>query len=304
MTRNDDFFEQLEAYLDEFEGRTPLPDVVRHAVLGDLPKTQQVGPLAGLKRETTMRTSISTPARYGLVAVGVITAVIIGGALLYRPELGGPTPAAMPTPTPAMTPAPVPTPAPSPVPADVVKGPLNPGSVRTVTIQGIPMTFTVSGAGWETHGRPYISKSVAGPQGAEAIIYWAGFPEGMSAQPCADVIGPSVGSSAADLADAVSTAPGTELVAGPSDATLGGLPALAVVVTIRGDMGCDPGYFYSWEPFEMGALWTGTEPGDKIRAWVVDVDGTLIFVAAATHPGAGSRVEQEIQQIIGSIQFE
>ncbi len=47
MTRNDQFIERLEAYLDEHEGITPLPDAVSDAVRGRLPKTRQDRPFAG-----------------------------------------------------------------------------------------------------------------------------------------------------------------------------------------------------------------------------------------------------------------
>jgi hypothetical protein len=51
-------------------------------------------------------------------------------------------------------------------------------------------------------------------------------------------------------------------------------------------------------------MWTGTFPGDTIRVWIVDVDGTTLFIEAGTHWNAGRGVEQEIQQIVDSIQFE
>ena len=41
MTRDDDFIGQLEGYLDEYEGSTPLPDEVRDAIRAQLPSTQQ-----------------------------------------------------------------------------------------------------------------------------------------------------------------------------------------------------------------------------------------------------------------------
>ena len=60
------------------------------------------------------------------------------------------------------------------------------------------------------------------------------------------LLSPSTGASAAKLATAVSRAPGTKLVRGPSDVTLGGRPAKHVVLTVRKNVGCDPGFFYTW----------------------------------------------------------
>ena len=97
-----------------------------------------------------------------------------------------------------------------------------------------------------------------GPQGAEAIIYWTSFPDGDHADPCALELAPSVGPSAADLAAAVSTAPGTKLVKGPSNVTLGGHPAKHVVLTVREYVGCDPGFFYTWREVFGGAFWRTT----------------------------------------------
>jgi hypothetical protein len=55
---------------------------------------------------------------------------------------------------------------------------------------------------------------------------------------------------------------------------------------------------------EVGALWPETRPGDTIRVWIVDVNGTRLFIEAETTKQAGSDLEQEIQQIIESIRFD
>ena len=145
-----------------------------------------------------------------------------------------------------------------------------------------------------------LNKSAVGPQDAEAIIYWTGYPRGDHADPCARVLSPRVGGSAADLAAAVSRAPGTTLVKGPSDVSLGGYPAKHVVLKVRENAGCDPGFFYSWRPFNLGAFWLTTDVGDKIRVWIIPVNGKRLFIAAATKAGG---LEKEIQQIVESIRF-
>jgi hypothetical protein len=176
-------------------------------------------------------------------------------------------------------------------------------------VEGVPFSFRVPAAGWETFGTISINKSIVGPQDAEAIIFWTSFPDGDDirpddADPCADLLGSNAGPTAADLAAAVSTAAGTELVAGPSDVTVGGYPAKHVVVRVREDVGCDPGYFYTWQDMEWGALWPATGVGDTIRVWIVDVDGTRLFIEAETNEDADSDLEREIQQIVGSIRFD
>jgi hypothetical protein len=170
---------------------------------------------------------------------------------------------------------------------------------HVLTVNGAPLSFSVPTGGWERFGSTSINKSTQGPQDAEAIIYWKTFPSGDNGG-CP----PLVGASVADLAAAVASAPGTELVRGPSDATVGERPAKHVVLTVREDLGCDPGFFFTWPNDDRGAFWLETRQGDTIRVWIVDVDGTRLFIGAETQPDAGSDVEREIEQIIESIRFD
>jgi hypothetical protein len=206
--------------------------------------------------------------------------------------------------TPAVTGPTVPPVSTRPTPAGVgpIEGPLI--GRHALTVDGVPFSFSVPTPGWEKFGKISINKSTVGPQGAEAIIFWTSFPDGDYADPCAYLLSPRVGSSAADLAAAVSTAPGTELVTGPSDVTVGGRAAKHVVLTVRKNVGCDPGFFYTWQDVPWGALWPVTGVGDTIRVWIVDVDGTRLFIEAETTEQADSNLEQEIQQIIESIRFD
>jgi hypothetical protein len=217
------------------------------------------------------------------------------------------------SPTPVVLPSATPPTSPSPTPAGddpLVEPPRTRRHVNTV--DGVPFSFSVPAHGWERFGSISINKSETGPQGAEAIIYWSSFPDGdyidpygHYADPCTHLLSPPVGPSAADLAAAVSRAPGTELVKGPSDVTVGGYPAKHAVLTVRKKhVGCDPGFFYTWHDVLGGALWTRTVVGATVRVWIVDVDGTRLFIEAATTPQASSGLDQEIQQIVGSIRFE
>jgi hypothetical protein len=98
MTRNDDFIQRLEAYLDEYEGLTPLPSSVRDAVRAEVPRTKQAGPLSGLARYVTM--DISRPAQMALAAAAAIL-LIAGGLFVFNGRnVSGPT---EPTPTPTVS---------------------------------------------------------------------------------------------------------------------------------------------------------------------------------------------------------
>ena len=185
---------------------------------------------------------------------------------------------------------------------------------HAVKEQGVRFSFRVPRVGWErfssistdkSAGGPIsMNKSIVGPQGAEAIIFWTSFPDGDYADPCARLLSPPVGRSAADLAAAVSTAPGTKLVTGPSNVILGGRPAKHVALTVREKVGCDPGFFYSWRDVNGGALWPTTGVGDTIRVWIVDMDGTRLFIEAETTQQAVGGLAEEVQQIVESIRFE
>ena len=174
------------------------------------------------------------------------------------------------------------------------------------TVGGVTFSFNVP----ITHGTPFesnwepkagisINKSIVGPQGAEAMFFWTSFSDDKRTDPCAGL------PSATDLAAAVATAPGTELVEGPSDVTVGGNLAKYVVLTVRENLGCAPGFFYTWDDPAGGALFPSTTVGDTIRVWIVHVDGTRtrLFLEAVTTEQADFDLEQEIEQIVGSIRF-
>ncbi len=187
---------------------------------------------------------------------------------------------------------------------------------HSVRVDGVRFSFDMPlhdpDSGWAQFGNISISRSIIGPQDAEGIVYWTSVSERGLADPCADVLNLPVSATAADLAAAVAVAPGTELVSGPADVILGGRPAKHVVVTVSQDLGCDPGYFYSWHEAGGGPFWDGTTAGDTISVWIADVDGKRLFIAAATHVDSGvpshalvgPKFKQEVEDIVDSIQFE
>jgi hypothetical protein len=172
-----------------------------------------------------------------------------------------------------------------------------------LTVDGFRFSFDIRRSSWEPYRGYQISTSVRGPQGAEGVIFWAGFPDGLEADPCG-LLAQDVGLTTDLVAEAVATTPGTEVISAPSSVVLGGRPATHVVVAIREDLGCDPGYFYNWKAKTGGAMWDMSVRGDTYKVWIVDVDGRLLFVGAATHADAGTRLEQEMDELVGSIEFE
>lgn len=200
------------------------------------------------------------------------------------------------------------------------------------TVDGICFSFTVPRAhppsSWPWESGPVagpvagrsllISKSTVGGQSAEAVLFWTSFPAGGQATPCAAVLGSAIGRSTDALARAIERTPGTRLVQGPTRLTVGGRPARKVVVTVRRDLGCDPGFFFSWPTSGCwGACWLEASVGDKVTLWIVDVHGKrLVVEAETTQPGSHGRppgtpvtradaleIEAEIETIVNSIRF-
>jgi hypothetical protein len=174
---------------------------------------------------------------------------------------------------------------------------------RELTVGGVPFSFRVPTGGWEAFGDISINKSIVGPQGAEAIIYWTTIP-GDYANPCVDILGMPVPRTVRELASEVADAPGTELLAGPSNVIVGGQQGKNVALIVREDLGCDPGYFFIWHDMEAGALWPSTEVGHTISVWIVHTGRTPIVIAALTSEQASAQLHQEIGLIVRSIRFE
>ena len=154
--------------------------------------------------------------------------------------------------------------------------------------------------GWEQFGQISLNKSARGSQGAEAMVYWTRVPAGSITGACQG-LNWFVESSVEEVAAAVASAPGTDLIEAPSNAVVGGLPANRLMLSVREDNECDPGFFYAWDDAQVGALWPETTAGDTIRVWIVDLDGSLLFIGGLSKPDAGEDVEAEIETIVESI---
>jgi hypothetical protein len=128
--------------------------------------------------------------------------------------------------------------------------------------------------------------------------------------PCGHVLGPPIGAAASALADALTTIPGTDAV-GPTDTTVGGLPAMFVELTLSGDIACSPNEFAIYGISEE-SWWYLHSLESTVRDWIVEVDFELeppnigrkrvVIHTDQAHPG--DELAAEIQQIVDSIQFE
>ena len=213
--------------------------------------------------------SVSTRSNWLIAAVAIAAIAIVSGTAVLAT-----CPHAIPPASPSqiVTPDDDPT-VPGPTPASVFSDTLDLMDGRhSVLVEGVPLSFVIEDRGWEPYGSLLLSKSFIGPQGAEAVIFWAGYPNGTYADPCFWQEGRIT---PAEVAAAVAADPGVELVSGPSEVVVGGLPAQHVVVRVVHDLGCDPGYVYNWKAQTGGAMWTKSEVGDTIRVWIIDMDGRM-----------------------------
>ena len=125
--------------------------------------------------------------------------------------------------------------------------------------------------------------------------------ERVASDPCAHTAAP-VATSAAQLANAVAGLPGTDVVTAPEDVVVGGRPAKHVVIKVRKDIGCPPIQFNMWADSRVFRFATALEQTNRV--WIFDIGGKLFWLEAETYKGSSQELEQEIQSMIRSIEFE
>jgi hypothetical protein len=285
MTRNDDFIGQLEGYLDEYEGSTPLPGEVRDAIRAQLPSIQQRPAWWPERRFPSMNNYL----RMGVAAAVLAIAAALGYSYLIAPNVGGPgldEPA--PTPTPTVAPLP---PATS-FDTQPAGEPLEPGSYFT-GVAGNRITFTVP-AGWQRNIVPRVVWT-----GNSEVRLGFGEVENIYADPCQPDLGvldPPPGPTADDLASALAAIPG--VTATTAAAEISGFSARYVELDVPeafGDCIADGGE----------ALLSADGPLEPAihRFWVVDVDGDRIVIVSVTRAGALSRQVDDLDAMVDSIQI-
>ena len=291
MTREDEFIAQVEGYLDEYEGLTPLPDAVRDAVRAELPTTKQIGPLSGLMRNLNMTMNVPRAARYGLVAAAVVAAVLLGATLIGRgPDVGG-EPESTPIPTT------------SPMPARLSGTELEPGTYRLTVLGTVDATITVPD-GWANLDGIGVTKNSDEPS-RTAVVFWGNDLEvsQVYADPCQWLDGyvdPPVGPTVDDLATALANQPqrGESL---PTEVSIDGYRGKMIELSVPSDIDfadCDRGLFRSW----TGRYHQG--PGQVDRIYIIDVDGQRLVFFTNFLPGTSEADRAEGQAIVDSIQLD
>ena len=225
------------------------------------------------------------------MAAAAVVVVVAGITLLPRgSNLGGGV--ALPSPSPSASPSP----SPSPVVEDWPLTSLTIGR-HNATMSGVRFSFDVPTSAWTSLRLPGMIEKGSFDT---ADYRWIGFLwdfDAVATDPCAGLAAP-VGPSVIDLADSMTTIPGTDAV-GPTDATVGGFPAKVVRLTIHDDIACSSHSFFLYGKDSAYP----TTVDSEITDWIFEVDGTR-HVIHSDQAGSSTEIGQEIQQIVDSIQFE
>lgn len=175
---------------------------------------------------------------------------------------------------------------------------------HSMTREGVTFSLEITTSGWASQDGFILRKDPVGTPESAFFIFWSDTPDGVFSDPCMQTEGPPSGS-ASDLAESVANMPDMEVVREPTDVMIGGHPGKHVAVTRPAGMACGPGStgFGLWYDQNVGGRWP-TGSGSTINVWIIDVDGRLVWIDGETFPGASSAIEQEIHQIVDSIEFE
>lgn len=279
MTREDEFIAQLEGYLDEYVGSTPLPDDVRDAIRAELPSIQQRKAWWPARRFPPMNQAM----RIALASAAVLAVALIGVSFFRAQNVGAPGLGdATPTPAPSAMPLPA-------------SGALEPGRYAMDVISA-PLSASVTvGDGW-TSGLWYITNSDGGSVHSLAIA-------NVYTDACdgpGNLAAPAIGPSIDDLVAALDAQAGTDLSV-PTDAVVDGYEGVRVELTPAEGIdptACTGGSLFLW----VDSLTDRRYVGDEQALWILDVDGTRVVIAAG-YDLADPAQEAALATVIDTFRF-
>jgi hypothetical protein len=303
----------------EAEAPRGLSDRVLRATFERTRKTRQQGGWQALLRRLQVNRMLAVLA--GVAAVAVVAVVAVG---LYVNQPGGiggvpPTPTQAPTPTTAPSPTAVPTATPVPSAAatpeptapEPTYGPLAEGPYVLVHEQllDVRMTVTIPAPDW--HGLPtftFLEKhGMAGPPRGAGLTVWGGnaFVYG---DPCAwESTRPDDPVASLDELVAALSAQASRDATAPVDVTVGGYPGKMLTLRVPDDADftdCDRGEFRTLIEVETGDARIHQGPGQIDEVWIVDVDGTLIYIDAGYFADTPAEDVEEMRAMVESATFQ
>ena len=297
MTHNDEFIGQLESYLDEYEGSTPLPEDVRDAIRAELPSTRQRPPWWPARRSLEM----NNMAKLGIAAAAVVVAALLGYNYFVAPNVGGPG-LSDPTPTPIASTAAAPMPG---------TGPLEAGSYRVTgaSFTRVPFTVTVPD-GWG-HEDNFIGSGVGTIQSVafegDGVYMASWLVSHVYADSCdwEGTLRPTT--TANELITALAEQTGHD-ASGPIETELGGRPATRFDFSVAGTFdisACDSDFLRLWPdagPNENLGLPIAV--GQTASVYVVDLESGPMVLIAGRKEGSSPSDVSELEAVMASIRFE
>ena len=259
------------------------------------------------RRISTMNTTL----KFGLAAVVVAVAVLIGVNYFASTNVGGP---GLTEPTPTVTPAPSPTFEPTPTPTATPDSGLPVGSYL---FNGNPafgprITVAIPAPGWnveETYGVLIKNQNSDPPDGAAIIGPFAG---GflIYGDPCEwSSTVPDAPATTVDEVVAALAAQASRDASDPVDITVDGYAGKSITLHVPDDTvdsECDQGRFASWEMAdspEDGPDRYHQGPGQIDELWVLDIDGVVTVMDAMYGPETPAQNIAELQAILQSMTF-
>jgi hypothetical protein len=167
------------------------------------------------------------------------------------------------------------------------------------------MTFAIARPGWTSNGVFGFDRADTGANDGAGFIVWDDDANGVFSDPCTNKKAPPAGPSAADMASPIAGMSSLELVSGPVAVTVGGKPAQLVAVKMPDPLPCSYDQFYLWYDSKIAEnARYASGAGTTIRVWIIDVDGKRVQLDGETFPGAGPAIQDEVEAIVNSIQFD
>ena len=266
------------------------------------------------RRLSTMNTTL----KFGLAAVVVAVAVLIGINYLAEPSVGGPGPSE-PTATPTSEPRPTPEPSvaePSSAPEGLLpEGPF----VFTTADGGTPITVTIPAPGWSPltefgvivkneNSDPPDGAAVIGPFLDDLYVY---------GDPCQwSTTLPDTPATTVDDVVAALMAQASRDASAPVDIMVDGYSGKSITLHVPDDaataggefVGCDEQNFASWagggEPVSAGPSRHHQGNGQIDEVWILDVDGQLVVMDAMYGAETPDEHLDELHAILESMTFE
>ena len=297
MSSDPDATRIVQSWLDE--GVTQLPDRVLDAVLDQVPATpQRRATLWPARRRTTMNMTI----KYGLAAVVVAVAALIGINYLGTANVGGPgIDTASPTPEPTAMPEPTQTPVP--------QG-LLPEGPHPLAWGDLPMTATIPARDWfgERGGGILLKNDSAdAPDGAGMIVFVGDLY--VYGDPCQwAATRPDTPATTVDELVAALTAQASRDATEPVDVTVDGYAGKSITLHVPEDAvfaECNSATFGSWgvPGSDVAPYRYHQDPGQIDKLWIVDVDGEVVVIDTAYYDDTPQSDIDELEAIVESITF-